>query len=363
MTGGELAPFIGPAIIGATTSLTMLFAWITARRMARGWDLHDPISEDPEIPPDPVKKSDNNKPTTVQDLPASEVHAHIEALFQKFRDINYRLPPAIREMVAHVQFTGRQVLVGHKKTGSIVTGMEVEEVPWVANGSTTRPIRDASEMHRLAPTEMSLPPALRRGRVASGEALVRVNVQQTPVAEDVIEPIYRTEVRVLYILLDVSPSMWNTEGAWRIPLWQGIMIRLIEKARDAEVPCIIREFSGDVGHPLTINSWREAMRYYQTLFGTKVGSGTNIGAAIRAAIHDFRASGNYDQADIVIVTDGGDHAGMNPTVIRNVMDDAKIRLHAIMVGIENPGLMEAADVYQVIDNTYNVHEPVLRVSS
>lgn len=307
-----------------------------------------------QITPSTVEVSDDQVGNKTE-LSEEEVRDRMEELQRYIRDINWHLPAAITEMVSNVQFTGRTILVGNKVVGTRIAGVDLEEVPWVAQGSDVRPIRDASEMHRRILMEHTYPAHIRRARVASGEALVEIHVQETPRYEEVIEPVYKTEQRSLYVLLDVSPSMWNDEGSWRIPLWQGIMIKLVERARNADVPTTIREFAGGVGKAIHITSWLEAFNYFRTLFADKHARGTNIEGAIAKAIADFQRMGGYDRGDIVIVTDGEDNAGMNPNRVRQALDENNLRLHALMLGIENDTLRQCSDIYQVIDPDLTIH--------
>ena len=78
-------------------------------------------------------------------------------------------------------------------------------------------------------------------RLASGEALVRTYMTQTAIMEDVFEPQYEERIKVVYLLLDVSPSMWD-EG-WRVPIWKGVTLRLVEKAFETHAPFLVREFA------------------------------------------------------------------------------------------------------------------------
>jgi hypothetical protein len=61
----------------------------------------------------------------------------------------------------------------------------------------------------------------------------------------------------------------------------------------------------------------------------------------------------------MILTDGED-GSLNSTNIRKKMDEAGIKLHAILVGTRNQTLREAADLYQEVGRDYKIKEPIRR---
>jgi hypothetical protein len=244
-----------------------------------------------------------------------------EAKARQQAEAEARLNAVITEVVSHVAFTAKRVQVGMMKTGERAIGVVEAEVPYTSDDTDVRPIQSMSEIPRLMHAELGQPSELMLVRLATGEALVQSNIERTPVYEDVHEPVWEERRRVLYNLRDRSGSMHAA--------------------------------------PVRVVTDKEADGLIHFLMHHSPDGGTNIPRAISAAISDL-ACESYDQADIVIVTDGEDQAGLEPAKIRKQLKDAKIRLHAILLGADNKALRDCADVYQIIQPDLTFQPPVRR---
>lgn len=270
-----------------------------------------------------------------------------------------RLAELAREAVSHVVFTTRMIQVGVVKTGERVVGVIPEESPTPADDLDVRPIRNIAEIGDLLPAEQALDPDLLEIRVLTGEAIVRQHIVATPVMEDVFEPRWEVRRQALYLLLDVSPSMYPEWSDWKMPVWKAIGLSLLEHCLEAEAIFLEREFDQGQRDLIRVVTATDAAAMRQRILGMQYGAGTRIGPAIQAAITDF-ANESYDQADMVVLTDGEDDA-IAVDELRAALDQAHIRLHAILLGTENEKLRSLADVYQVIERGPKLHPPVRRL--
>jgi uncharacterized protein with von Willebrand factor type A (vWA) domain len=86
---------------------------------------------------------------------------------------------------------------------------------------------------------------------------------------------------------------------------------------------------------------------------------TDIERAIMTAIAAHQGM-EYTEGEIIIVTDGEDNGGINPTRVRKALVANRLKLHAIMLGVNNEKLRQCADVYQVVEQDLTVRSPVKR---
>lgn len=277
------------------------------------------------------------------------------------RRYSERLHQAVEELTANIKFAHRRVYVGDRKTGERFLGVESEESMFPADGMEPRPISNPSEMVNLLPSELAFDNDILDARVASGEALVSAHVERRTVTEPIYEPVYEERVRIVYVLLDVSPSMFypQYDGQWRPPVWKLITQQLLMKALEVRAPFYMRQFDQAVRrklrHALTPD---DANQLYKLIDGIGSGDGTNMTRAITKAIEDF-SGWEYDEADIMMVTDGEDDE-LQIEELRAALDQSGIRLHAIMLGVQNEGLRMLCDRYQIVDRDLNVYPATTR---
>lgn len=273
----------------------------------------------------------------------------------------------IDEVVSHIAIARKRVQVGWKDVGTKIVGERIEEVPYPSDAIDIRPIRSLAELPARLPTERTSAPVLQLVRAASGQALVVAHHERIPITEPVREPIYRDIRKVVYLLLDVSPSMFGnmTTGYtppdrwWMIPVWKGIALALLSRARAEEAIFMIRSFGGTIGEIMTANSEESAALLARYLSDPPQIGSTDIRTALTTAINDVTGDPDgFDQADIMILTDG--QSPLDPPVIRAALTEAKIRLHAIVLGTDNEALKRCADVYQEIPEAGVIRPPVRR---
>lgn len=284
-----------------------------------------------------------------------------QALWKQIRVDDFRIRDTIETLTMNIKFTGRKVLVGRRKTGEKFMGVFEEEVPYPCDEIRVRQIMGFHERHLLLPSELAYPPQIVNSRIASGEALVMVHIKQTPDLRELYEPVYETEIKTLYLLIDVSPSMWDDlpdRKEWRVPLWRGLAMRLIERALASGAPCVVREFSTGCRERQVIMETAAARLYRKRLWNMPKGNGTDISDAIQTAIRDLQYV-EYSTADIMIITDGEDKA-LSASKIRPLLEAANIKLHAIMLGVENNALRECCDMYQILEPDLTIQPLVKR---
>lgn len=262
-------------------------------------------------------------------------------------------------LCGNVDFTQRKVQVGFQKTGEKFVGVHTKEVPHPADDIDIRPMRDMSEMDRLLPTEHVLDSDQQWMRMVSGEALVTAHVETTMLMEDVHSPQYKMVMQVLYVLWDVSPSMFNDEGRWRVPYWQAVLLTLLRKAMRENVLFLCRPFGNGAAKQIRVATPAQAIAFMRMVMeNPPMIGGTDIGDALNWSIKDYDEV-EYDRGDVVLVSDGEHNGDMDPTTVRQAMSASNLRLHAIMLGVNNDLLRQACDVFQIVDQDGHPH-PVER---
>lgn len=303
---------------------------------------------DPEPEPEPEFQAEQQEFEEKQQEYEKTIHAY-----------DFRLRDVVEELVGHVQFVTQRRFIGHEIHLREVEGIQLREVRYPADDFLVRPIQagNLAELSFLLPSERALPPSIRKARFLAGDALVRMPAEAKPLTEEIHVPQYKTHMQVLYVLWDVSPSMFPDHDKWRRPVWQALLLRLQDKALRSEVPLYVRPFGSGVGDLIVSKNAADALAFRDTVMAPPWISGTDIDGAIQWAISDF-SSVEYDEGDVVIITDGEDNRGLNTSRIRRALGNARLRLHSIMLGVENDKLRECSDVYQIVEEDLTVHPPI-----
>jgi uncharacterized protein with von Willebrand factor type A (vWA) domain len=270
----------------------------------------------------------------------------------------------VKAVVSAVPLTVQKVQTGLVKTGDRVTGSGLYEVPYPADAIDVRPMRGMDEMQNLLSSESTSTPAMRLSRMIAGEALVVSDLEWQVETEPIFSPVYREVRRIMYLLLDLSPSVFGNNGwglvpdYWMIPVWKGISIALLDRSMNEETIFMMRGFGRTVTDKYVADSAPSAERVRSFLHSASSISDTRIGTALEAAIGDFETE-QYDEGYIVILTDGQDNGGFEPQNIREKLKAARLKLHAILLGTENDRLRQTADAYQEIPEV-GVVKPLVR---
>jgi len=347
------------AVGAAAPPILLLLGWYGVKKFPGFRRLmieEDPLPEDieeaEEVPPPPT--SFIAEAEEAEQL--AEAQAELEA---REAEQDFRLRDVIEEVTGHVRFTRKKVLIGYEYLPSGEVSVHEREVPYPTGEFAVRPIRSPEEQMYLLEQEKCFTPAIRRARVFSGEALVRVPVERHVKMEDIHKPKYREELQVLYPLLDCSGSMHGRENAWRPPVWMGVIFRLLDKAVRAEVPFYLRCFGTEVTPLTKINSTRDALHWRQARLqqGFPDMGGTNTTRALTTVLSDFQKV-EYDKGDVILVSDGEDE-GLNWQDLRYMFDRANIKLHVIMLGQNNDSLRRLAHSYQVVSGDLTVSRLIL----
>jgi hypothetical protein len=317
------------------------------------WRASSPSAPLPEPPPPPPELPPAPKVT----LDPEEVARQLALIRTGHADALYA------ELARNVRFTSRRELVGRQVTGERFLGVVESESPHPADTIDVRPIRDMAELPRMLPAELAGDEDLLTARLASGEALVQIDVETARISEPVYSPVYEDVIHHVYVLLDISPSMYpqqdvagwtkahGTPGdgtGWRLRVSRGVILELLFRARDAGAPFTLRPFDGGVRPARSARTEREALVLVVDLLSMPQGNATNIPAAIRAAVEDFAADGT-EQVDVMIVTDGENTDDIDPAAIRGTLDARGMRLHAVMLGAKNEALRDCCDSYQLVE--------------
>lgn len=309
------------------------------------------LSEQPEPIPQPP--------------PASHPHEWVTREEKPERDRGRTAEHIIAAIVSRVSFCAKRVLAGYD-TVQRSLGRQEQEVSYPGDGVRVRPMRDLGELGVLLPYEQLADEDTFLARVATQEALVVAQTAEVEIFEDVDEPRWEERKRILYVLLDVSWSMFPRSGGearWRPQIWRPLVIALLNHAMKHEAIFLTREFGGSVRELRRAAVPEEAgvlRRHFEQVDGD---DRTDIPQAISTAIRDFKDE-EYDEGEIVIVTDGEDNRGINIDQLCAQLEEAKLKLHAVLLGANNEALRACADRYQVVEQIeegkFRLHEMVSR---
>jgi uncharacterized protein with von Willebrand factor type A (vWA) domain len=264
------------------------------------------------------------------------------------------LPGVVDELVSRVRFLEKRVQIGRIQTGERAIGMVVEESMTPADDIDIRAIGSFSEVGSLLSNELVFGADLLNQRILTGEAMVRTNLEHVTIHEPIYEPVWETRKQVLYVLLDVSGSMYDQGGQWKVPIWKAILHGLLNRAVAQEAIYLQREFHDKVTDLFRADSAASVGWMRNRIEDPLRGSGTKIEQALFVGISDLVAE-TYDKADIVIVTDGEDKE-IDIAKVRAALAENKIGLHAILIGVENKTLRACSTIAQNVDHKLNLGE-------
>ncbi|MEK9152458.1 MAG: VWA domain-containing protein, partial [Patescibacteria group bacterium] len=231
-----------------------------------------------------------------------------------------------------------------------------EECPWPSDEISVRPLRDFSELSMRLSSETTAPPEMQLLRAAAGESMVSVNESRVFDTEPVYEPIYKRVRRAVYVLLDCSGSMFEDRG-WKIRLAGSLIVRMMHATVDGNTTFMFRRFAAAPGPLRTIDNTADAKALETELMSLGDSGGTEIPAALKATIDDFKDD-PLDEAEVMIVSDGEQEFDTGP--IRGQLTKNNIRLHAVIFGTKNAALRKMADVYYEVLPGPTVSPPVYR---
>lgn len=290
-------------------------------------------------------------------------------------------------VVGHRKVGERQI--GEEQVGERTVGYRWKESRIPADRVRLRAIRGLEEYHRRLPAELLLPPDMQELRILTGEAqvlaferrlpiikpiMVPIMEDMTepvtepvvePVMEDVMEPVTETiwepvyepvtrkKTHGVYMLIDYSQSArvgligsigrYSRPGhPWRGKLSDQATVETLKRCEQEGIPFYCRAFHSEA---LRLFTWRpgdppgNVMAY---LNGCRHG-GTEIAVAIETAIGDLTGEG-LDSADLMLHTDGEDNLDES---LRRRLDQANVRLHVQLYGVENETLRRLAHTWSL----------------
>ncbi len=297
----------------------------------------------PELPPMPEPKPPEIPVRQDGIIDAEELEEEEDDSLLSDKDV-------VKQIVGGIGFSAQYVQVGERVVGQRFLGYREEESIYPDDDMTVRPIRDVAEMASLLGSENAQDDDILYARIARGEALVTAYTTQEEVFEDVHEPVMEARRRTLYILLDLSPSMFPKHSRWRWKIWGPLVLMLLQKAFQNQVVFLMRYFGGTVSKLMRAVSQEEVAKLERSIRSAQWISSTDITAAVYTALRDFDDE-EYDNAQVVLITDGEHNQGtFNPSKVRKAFDDRNVTLHAILLGVKNDGLRQAAHSYVQVDH-------------
>ena len=189
------------------------------------------------------------------------------------------------------------------------------------------PVDDAAHLPQISPDQMMLDEDAFYSRF---------------VMRELIRPEYfgvTTTGKRLYILLDISPSMFDNaarmpDGQLRDTWSRGVVASLLVDAVKGEAEYLFQKFHDQVRDRLSAVTPQEAEQLLSHIVETaEIGGGTNIGNAVRTAVAHIRACQEQETRmnHILLITDGEDFGGLTrDQLVKSLGDD--IQLHVVLIG-------------------------------
>ncbi len=159
---------------------------------------------------------------------------------------------------------------------------------------------------------------------------------------ELLRPEYRetsTEFKRLYILWDISASMWQSMSmpdgeAGNRDIWaRAVIAGLLVDAVKGRAEYFLRPFTGSPQELRSVFTSAEAEKLLSWILdGSEKGSSTNIGIAVETAVDDIRKRQNAETRmnHILLITDGEDNSLTKEQLEKALGKD--IKLHVVLIG-------------------------------
>lgn len=238
-------------------------------------------------------------------------------------------------IVGSVRFSQAEV-IHIEKIGEIR-----QDSPWPADDIEMRPMRSFSEIPRILPSRHGLPDDLFYGLLATKQLSVRQDIEEVGIFEERHEQRKKT----LLVVQDTSGSMSDEcRAEWAVELNEKLMDRCLEE----DAGYSIQTFNG---LPIAFSSVaagdKKGFRHLRDRLSSLLspGGGTNIDAALQAAVEHIDGKGYHD-VHMILVTDGTQSVDVQ--MARELLKSGNIHLHTICIAGDNPDLAMVSDAYDVL---------------
>ncbi len=203
-------------------------------------------------------------------------------------------------------------------------------VPFPTPNMDLVPVNDISQILDIPPSQMMLDDEIFYHQL---------------VTQNLLHPEYSAveEMRKrLYILLDVSPSMWDAEhrefympdGNMRDTWARGVVAGLLADAINDQAQYTLRPFASTVFQKHAAENPDEARKLLAWISDScDRGGGTDIGHAVKKAVSDIKKLQSTDARmnNILLITDGEDQAGLTRDELVKSLGES-IKLHVVLIG-------------------------------
>ncbi|MCX6715215.1 MAG: VWA domain-containing protein [Candidatus Uhrbacteria bacterium] len=236
------------------------------------------------------------------------------------------------ERLTEIPRTTLEVLYLASKQEDIHFDLAVEQKEEVVPYPTARmelvQVMDVSELTSLSPDQLALDDDSFYMRLATQE-LMRPQYSE----------VYVTTRKRLYVLLDVSPSMFGSsalmsDGNVRDTWARGLVASLLQDAADGNAEYFFRQFADETFCQYSARNQEEAEVLLSRIANKpEQANGTNIGKALLTAVKDIRSQpldATY-VSHVLLITDGDDQSGLTRKDIVKALGK-KIKLHVVLVG-------------------------------
>jgi uncharacterized protein with von Willebrand factor type A (vWA) domain len=216
----------------------------------------------------------------------------------------------------------------------------LEETPYPADVSEVDAMTSDDDIPRVLPEELAMDDDVFYANLQNDELNITRHYKEVQ------------RKKLGYLLFDVSGSMREIMSNYgsRIQWAAGIALRLMMHAINGMADYILRFFGPEPYDMHIVRSPIEAKELASILLHMcDQNVGTNIQVALEQAVDDIKAQKTPDleASDIVLISDGEDSKLDKDWLASTFIPNGDIRLHVIMIGLENSTLKAYATTYNV----------------
>lgn len=223
---------------------------------------------------------------------------------------------------------------------SVKVGEKEVETKEITDNINIRPIQSISEVSKILPNQYAFDDDLFYGKLVSNGLLSKHYIT----GEDIIESKIEKMKKKVVSLADFSGSM---HGCIRIIYCIELLKRIAKKTSSNSAELTVFPFHSSVQESLIINNY-DSRTENEINRLSRYSGGTDLSVAIAAGLEVFENSHDYQDAQLIVITDGTE--GVNSQEILKKIKLLNVKLLTICIGVNHEQLRNISHKYYFIED-------------
>ncbi|MEM7102156.1 MAG: vWA domain-containing protein [Bacteroidota bacterium] len=240
----------------------------------------------------------------------------------------------VDDIINNAGFSKANVIEVSKKIGE-----EEIEVGYPTGNFEIRPIQSMDEIPDLLHEQQAYPDDMFFEQLAQGELYVQKDIE----SKEVFSKEYSALKKHRVVVVDCSGSMLG-DNSFRIDFTIKLAKAFVQNAQRNKAISTLIFFSSEILDTFTAQSADDYRLMLAALDDAdKYRGGTNLDKALMHALDRFETYNMYDDAQVIMITDGTE--GINSRATRERMSQFGVKLHTVCVGKYHRQLHRLSDEF------------------